>query len=158
MTRTRSILLGRPHVRRLRMTGVAVAVVALLLLGAVSPAGAIGEPDTTFSGDGRQTTNLTPSFDIGFAAAVQEDGKILAAGGAGGRMFLTRYNPDGTLDTSFSGDGRAFVDFGPNDDAAYDIAIDDNGAIVLVGAGAELYAHGPGSVHRGRRARHHLQR
>ena len=80
MTPTRSISLGRPHGRRLRMTGVAVAVVALLLLGAASPAGAIGELDTTFSGDGRQTTNLTPSFDIGFAAAVQEDGKILAAG------------------------------------------------------------------------------
>ena len=120
------------------MTGVAVAVVALLLLGAASPAGAIGEPDTTFSGDGRQTTNLTPSCDIGLAAAVQEDGKILAAGFAGGRMFVTRYNPDGTLDTSFSGDGRAFVDFGPNDDAASDIAIDDNGAIVLVGPAQNL--------------------
>ena len=115
------------------MTGVAVAVVALLLLGAVSPAGAVGELDTTFSGDGRQTTNLSASFDFGLAAAVQEDGKILAAGGAGGRMFVARYNPDGTLDSSFSGDGRAFVDFGPYVDFAQDIAIDDDGAIVLVG-------------------------
>jgi uncharacterized delta-60 repeat protein len=118
------------------MVGLTVAMAGLLVLGAASPAGAIGELDPTFSTDGRQTANFTGGADPGLAAAVQVDGKILAAGragGSGGRMFVSRYNSNGTLDSSFSGDGRAFVDFGPGDDYAADIAIDDDDAIVIVG-------------------------
>lgn len=122
------------------MIGLAAAVVGVLVVGVAAPAGAIGEPDPTFSGDGRQTTNLTPSFDAAYAAAMQEDGKILAAGGAGHQMFLARYNTDGTADTSFSGDGRALVDFGPKHDYAADIAIDGDGNIVIVGSAKDSTA------------------
>ncbi len=46
--------------------------------------------------------------------AIQGDGKIVAVGGNGGDsdFALARYNPNGTLDTSFSGDGRQITDFG----------------------------------------------
>lgn len=140
MTRTRSISGGKVIRHRRGMTGLATALVGLLVVGVASPAAAIGEPDPSFSGDGRQTVDLTPGIDGGYAAAVQEDGKILAAGEANGQMFLARYNTDGSPDTSFSGDGRAFVDYGPKLDYASDIAIDGDGNIVIVGSAKDSAA------------------
>jgi Domain of unknown function (DUF5122) beta-propeller len=43
-----------------------------------------------------------------------QDGKVVVAGtslhGADGNFVLARYNPDGSLDNSFSGDGGRLVD------------------------------------------------
>jgi len=55
------------------------------------------------------TTNVG-AFDNGFAVAVQSaDGKIVVAGnadaGAGDRLALLRYNPDGNLDSGFGTGG-----------------------------------------------------
>ena len=47
--------------------------------------------------------------------AIQGDGKIVAVGhgdSSGGDFALARYNPNGSLDTSFSGDGKQTTDFG----------------------------------------------
>ena len=47
--------------------------------------------------------------------AIQADGKIVVAGGAerrGADFALARYNPNGSLDTSFQGDGKLTTDFG----------------------------------------------
>ena len=48
--------------------------------------------------------------------ALQADGKIVAVGststGSDGDFALARYNPNGSLDTSFSGDGKQTTDFG----------------------------------------------
>ena len=63
------------------------------------------------------------------------NGKILVTGrtgGAGGQMLLARYNANGTLDTTFSGDGRVAADFGPLDDYGADIVIDANDAFVRI--------------------------
>ena len=99
-----------------------------------------GSLDTSFSGDGKLTT------DFGFGAddeangvAVQGDGKIVAAGvasgGATGDDFaLTRYNPNGSLDTTFSGDGKRRTNFG-GDDMANGVALQVDGRIVAVGRG-----------------------
>ncbi len=49
----------------------------------------------------------------GSAIAVQEDGKILVGGFASttsGYFALARFNPDGSLDTTFDGDGMLTVD------------------------------------------------
>ena len=125
---------GRQH-RRLAVAG---ALVGALVLGLTAPAGAAGEPDPTFSGDGRLTVDLTSDgYEGGYAAAVEADGKILAAGrtgGSGGRMYVARFNPDGSPDTTFSGDGRAVADFGPGDDWATDIGLGPDGTVVLAGA------------------------
>jgi uncharacterized delta-60 repeat protein len=79
-----------------------------------------GTPDTTFGGDGKVTTDLSKptnhdaGFDAAYAIAPQADGKIVAAGvAAGGRFGLARFNPDGTLDTSFSGDGMSTTNSTP---------------------------------------------
>jgi uncharacterized delta-60 repeat protein len=68
-----------------------------------------GSLDTTFSDDGIQTIDISTSNDYGYSVAIQSDGKILVAGNYLGNsnstIFVLRTNSDGTLDTSFSGDG-----------------------------------------------------
>ena len=53
-------------------------------------------------------------------------------GTAASDFALARYNPNGTLDTSFSGDGKQTTDFGGGDEANC-VAIQANGKIVAVG-------------------------
>ena len=90
---------------------------ALLLLAATvaAPAQAVpGDLDLTFSGDGKQMTDFRP-VSAERAIVRQPDGKIVAVGGKPTTVSdfaLARYNPDGSLDTSFSGDGKQMTDFG----------------------------------------------
>jgi uncharacterized delta-60 repeat protein len=96
-----------------------------------------GSLDTSFSGDGKQTTDFG-SFSGAAGVAIQGDGKIVAVGDAGGGTVgfdfgLARYNANGTLDTSFSGDGKQTTDFGRSSGAA-GVAIQGDGKIVAVGA------------------------
>jgi uncharacterized delta-60 repeat protein len=101
-----------------------------------------GSPDTGLSGDGRQTTDFAGGPDGANAVAIQGDGKIVAVGGLRlspstviGDFALARYDTDGSLDTSFSGDGKQTTDFGPFD-AANGVAIQGDGRIVAAGFGA----------------------
>jgi uncharacterized delta-60 repeat protein len=108
-----------------------------------------GSLDTTFSGDGKQTTFFGGIGEHANAVAIQDDGKIVAVGHSGpgatngqgppGDFGLARYNPDGSLDTSFSGDGRQTTDFGTSDEANA-VAIPGDGKIVVVGQGGPLFA------------------
>jgi uncharacterized delta-60 repeat protein len=99
-----------------------------------------GTLDTTFSGDGKQTTDFGfGADDVANGVALQGDGKILAVGNAGGGatgndFALARYDLDGALDSSFSGDGKRRSDFG-GDDAANGVALQADGKIVAVGHG-----------------------
>ncbi len=82
-----------------------------------------GSLDTSFDGDGRVTTDFGNIFEVGSAVAIQADGKIVVAGsrgfGTGADFALVRYNTDGSLDTSFDGDGKVTTDFaGLNDEAS----------------------------------------
>ncbi len=67
-----------------------------------------GNLDPTFGTGGKVTTALG-IFDGAQALAVQTDGKLVAAGsaftGTNMNFALARYNPDGTLDTSFGTGG-----------------------------------------------------
>ena len=98
-----------------------------------------GGLDTSFGGDGKVVTNLTRWDDRASALAIQADGKIVLAGGAGsdGRFGVARYSSEGTLDTSFSGDGRALVHFTWEWNSATGVAIQADGKIVVVGWEAE---------------------
>jgi uncharacterized delta-60 repeat protein len=84
-----------------------------------------GALDTTFgNGAGYVNTNLIPNqinTDVAYSVLIQPDGKILAVGDAEGRdtrgrlltppeIGLVRYNPNGSLDSSF---GNAGVVIGP---------------------------------------------
>jgi len=57
--------------------------------------------------DGKLTTTFeTGSTERVMDLALQQDGKIVLAGTSNGKFALARYNVDGTLDTTFSADGK----------------------------------------------------
>jgi len=99
-----------------------------------------GTLDTTFDGDGKVTTTLSLADDFAYAMALQADGKIVLAGRGvfdfGQRQTdfaLARYNPDGSLDGSFDGDGIVFTDFFNNSEFGYALAIQPDGKLVAAG-------------------------
>jgi uncharacterized delta-60 repeat protein len=94
-----------------------------------------GTPDETFRGDGTVTTNFRPGTDMAMAVALQANGKIVVAGttGDGSGFGLARYRTDGTLDTSFGGDGKVTTEFLGVAGSAYGVAIQPNGKVVAVG-------------------------
>ncbi len=93
--------------------------------------------DTSFSGDGLVTTDFSgTTSDEANAVAIQADGKIVVAGRAGANGFaVARYNTNGTLDTTFSGDGKVITNIG-SEASANGIAIQADGKIVVVGKAA----------------------
>jgi uncharacterized delta-60 repeat protein len=93
-----------------------------------------GSLDTSFSRDGKVVT----SFGLGVGSGgsdvrVQSDGKIVAMGGADGDFALVRYNINGTLDMTFSTDGRVRVDFGSVDEGQK-LVLQSKGRYVLAGS------------------------
>ena len=102
-----------------------------------------GKLDATFSGDGKQITDFGGGDNGADALALQPDGKIVVAGwmsnGTDYDFAVYRYNPNGSLDTTFSGDGKVKFSFGPNrQDFAADLAIQSDGKIVVAGFSRDL--------------------
>jgi len=95
-----------------------------------------GSLDTSFGTGGKVTTDFG-GFDGANGLAIQGDDKIVAAGlGGFFTVFaLARYNTDGSLDTTFDGDGMVTTQFfGENIESATGVAIQANGKIVVVGS------------------------
>jgi uncharacterized delta-60 repeat protein len=90
-----------------------------------------GTLDTTFGDNGRVTTDFGDPSQAS-AVVLQPDGKIVAAGSSHVDFALARYLPDGTLDTTFSGDGRVTTDFGESSQALA-VALQADGKIVAAG-------------------------
>jgi uncharacterized delta-60 repeat protein len=105
---------------------------------AVARYNANGSLDTTFDTDGKVTTDFAGGHDDAFGVAIQANGKIVAAGCVscfGGANFaLARYNTDGSLDTTFDGDGLVTTDFAGGTDQAFAVAIQGDGKIVAAGS------------------------
>jgi uncharacterized delta-60 repeat protein len=80
-----------------------------------------GTLDTSFGGGlGYVTVNVSTNAtgsDTAYRVAIQGDGKIVIAGQANGDFGLVRLNTDGTLDTSFDGDGKQTTSFSTTDGA-----------------------------------------
>ncbi len=92
-----------------------------------------GSLDTTLSSDGKLTTDFGGS-DFGNSVALQPDGKILLAGSSNGNFAVVRYNPNGSLDTSFGFNGRVTTDFGSLEDYGYSVTVQSDGKILLAGS------------------------
>ena len=102
--------------------------------------------DTSFGDGGKVLTRVTPvypTFQLESSAikalAVQADGKIVAAGFAYQNtnylsFTLVRYNPDGSLDTTFgtNGTGIVYTDLGQRSQITA-MAIQPDGEIVVAG-------------------------
>src|SRR5437588_2503881 len=83
-----------------------------------------GSLDRTFGINGRVKSRISPtSSEGGNALALQSDGKILVAGSGNGDFVVARYNPDGSPDKSFGGDGDALDEFGNARDEALGLAL-----------------------------------
>lgn len=117
-------------------------IVLALVLTPASPArAAAGDLDPGFGGDGKVTTNFFGNFDEARDVALARDGKIVIAGEAtrdtangDDRDFsAVRYNADGSLDTTFGGDGKVSVDFGQDFEIAFGVAVQNDGKVVAAG-------------------------
>ncbi|HRK30668.1 MAG TPA: hypothetical protein PLD59_06270, partial [Tepidisphaeraceae bacterium] len=103
---------------------------------AVARVNSNGTLDGTFSGDGKTLIDWGINAD---AQAVAIDGSLIYVGGykdlgSSGQFALARLLSNGSLDTSYSGDGMVFFGFsGGADSRCYDIAPLGSGRVVMVG-------------------------
>src|SRR4051794_32265907 len=113
---------------------------------AVSRLNADGAPDTTFgttqshrARSGNVLTQLAnDNFSVATSVAIQPDGRIVVAGYANNRCVfaVARYLQNGTLDSTFDGDGKLTIPFhllGQKDSVANDVVIQNDGKIVVAG-------------------------
>jgi uncharacterized delta-60 repeat protein len=108
-----------------------------------------GSLDTAFGGDGIVVTPTAtgPTSDIANSVALQPDGKILVAGINGSDFGIARYNLDGSLDSTFGGDGIVTTPIGPafSRDEALSVTVQSDGKIVVVGSAQNSTAFPPPS-------------
>jgi len=95
-----------------------------------------GSLDTTFGSGGEVYTDFGTGWNRAESITLQRDGKILLAGtvnGATGHTFaLARYNSNGSLDTSFDGDGKVITNMGM-DNWGYSVTVQDDSKVVVAG-------------------------
>jgi uncharacterized delta-60 repeat protein len=96
-----------------------------------------GSLDATFGSAGKVVSGVQ---GLGYAVAIQSDGKIVIAGeiplssGADFSDFaVARYNANGTLDSTFSADGKLTTNIGGGTNTARSIALQPDGAILVSG-------------------------
>lgn len=135
----------------------------------ITPAGAL---DSTFDGDGFAVANVAPNrstAELARGIGVQSNGKVVIAGQAESTapaadpqdldIYVSRFNANGTLDTTFAGDGTLELNLSPGaqnpapgggyrTDQSYGVVVLPSDKIVIVGArGPDLSAR-PGRVDR----------
>ena len=104
---------------------------------AVARYGTDGALDPGFDEDGMVTTAIAGGGDEARSVAVQPNGRIVVAGTDSRRRFaIVRYLSDGELDQSFGVDGIVRTDLTTGEDIGYDVAIQADGKIVVVGSAA----------------------
>ena len=95
-----------------------------------------GVLDTAFGSGGKRVIGFG-GRGLGesvFGAALQPDGKIVLVGGSGLRAAVARLNPNGSLDTTFSGDGKKTFNWAPGDfSRAQAVLVLANGKLVVAG-------------------------
>ncbi|MFN2508228.1 MAG: hypothetical protein ABR589_05595, partial [Chthoniobacterales bacterium] len=110
------------------------AILVAVTLGWSLPApanAADGDLDKTFDGDGKVTTDFG-NFGTSDGAAdvvIQSNGKIVVGGNTGSSGDLARYNPNGSLDSTFGNGGSS----GGSGVTVAAIALQNDGKIVVVG-------------------------
>ena len=104
---------------------------------AVARYNADGSLDNTFGINGKVNTTVGTSFNSALALAIQNDGKIIAAGYSYANDFynitLVRYNPDGRLDDTFGLHGTVITILENKGCIAYSVAVQNDGKILAAG-------------------------
>ena len=91
-----------------------------------------GAPDTTFGPGGKRVIDFGGDRESAFGAALQPDGKIVLVGGSDFRVAVARLNPNGSLDTTFSGDGKRLFSWGSLSQAQA-VVVMPNGKLLVAG-------------------------
>jgi uncharacterized delta-60 repeat protein len=100
-----------------------------------------GTLDNTFGGDGTVITDFAGGEDSVRDIVIDSSNRIVAAGTCGAVNFaLARYNSDGSLDSTFDGDGKASTDFSGLSDEGQAVAIQPDGKIIVAGVARNLPA------------------
>ena len=122
-----------------RLAGALFSLAFVISQLAYSPSAsaAAGALDTSFGFGGRMTTEFGSGEETGLDVAVQPDGKIVVVGesdnGDNFDFAIARYKRNGTLDPSFSEDGKLSMSIGLLDDHADGVMIQPDGKIVIAG-------------------------
>ncbi|MCA1624575.1 MAG: FG-GAP-like repeat-containing protein [Acidobacteria bacterium] len=90
-----------------------------------------GTLDNTFGANG--IVRITEFPLIGYALAIQQNGKILTAGQGNSNFAISRYNSNGTIDTSFGTNGVIITPIGSIQNYITSIALQTDGKIIAVG-------------------------
>ena len=91
-----------------------------------------GAFDTTFGSGGRRTIDFGGDSGSLLGAVLQPDGRIVLAGRSDLQVAVARLNPSGSLDTTFSGDGKKLFSWGGFSEAT-SVLVLPNGKILLAG-------------------------
>ena len=100
-----------------------------------------GTLDNTFGANGKVELDVSTTVDEFHNLTTNGSGSIFAVGATSnpGYQFLTaKFNADGTLDNSFSFDGVVQTDFANGDDRAWDVIIQPDSRILVVGKAREV--------------------
>jgi uncharacterized delta-60 repeat protein len=119
----------------------AISPNSYLALARYNPNGSL---DSSFGESGLVVSQIGFSVDTINALALQNNGKIVAAGntvqGTLNKFFAARYNANGDFDESFGESGAAYVDFGTGtNETCNAMALDPSGRTVLAGDGGGLF-------------------
>ncbi|HYK45214.1 MAG TPA: T9SS type A sorting domain-containing protein [Parafilimonas sp.] len=119
-----------------------MTILTLFLVACMSLTGTIcfsqpGTLDSTFGDDGKVTTAIHDGASA-LSVAIQGDGKIVLGGDSYESPFiyyfaLTRYQTNGSLDSSFGVNGIVSTDLQPEEEQGVSVAIQTDGKIVLAG-------------------------
>jgi len=97
-----------------------------------------GTLDGSFGTGGFVRTDFFGGFDFATSLVLQPDGKLVAGGledhdDTGWNYALARYNPNGSLDTTFGSVGRVSTDFFGFSDFGRALAMQSDGKLVMAG-------------------------
>lgn len=90
-----------------------------------------GSLDTSFNGTGLVSTKFA---SVGYAMALQSDGKIVVGGQQSGDFALVRFTTTGSLDNAFGTKGVVTTNFAGKGGSAHALAIQADGKLVLAGS------------------------
>lgn len=96
-----------------------------------------GSVDNTFNDSGLVVMSTGATVEIAYKVLVQGDQKIITtgyrAGLASADFVITRYNTDGSIDSTFDSDGIVLTDFGTTSDRAYTAIMQADGKLIAAG-------------------------
>lgn len=117
-----------------------------------------GSLDSSFGIDGKITTDFFGGNDTARAIRIQDDARIVLCGNADRLVpdspnvllsvdfALARYNPNGSLDSSFGAGGKVHSNLFGNIEEALALALQSDGGLVAAGGAAKNFAFVSSSV------------